>query len=159
MRIMNYSDRIDFIKSKRIQNIIRDTASLDDVFAIFEAEDPSASAADLSAIFLVEYRILPTDYLFRTIPTCIYDSGQPLDKITVQEGVTELAVAAFDFATIKELYLPKSLRRLARACMPGGSTKIYYAGTTDDFEAIEKQLDWNPGDLPIICIDGILKYI
>lgn len=152
-----HPDRVlNFIQSKKVREAIKETNSLDKVYSMFQTEYFEYDTPSLSATFTIEYKILPTDYLFESIPSFMFDDYQHFDKITVQEGVRTIKHHAFYYTDIGELYLPKSLEYIDRLAVSDRCGKIYYAGSAEEFDNIEKADNWSQDTITIYCTDRIL---
>lgn len=153
---MHPDSLVEFVQSEKVRKAIKETNSLDEVYSIFQTEYSERDNPSLSATLVIEYKILPTDYLFESIPSFMFDDYQHFDEIRVQEGVKTIKHHAFDYTDIGELYLPKSLEYIETLAMPARYGKIYYAGTAKEFNGIEKADIWTFGPIVIQCTDEVL---
>lgn len=156
---MHPDNLIEFVQSKKVREAIRETNTLDEVYSIFQTEYSEYNNPSLSATLMIEYKILPTDYLFESIPSFMFDDYRHFDEITVQNGVKTIKHHAFDYTDIGELYLPKSLEYIGTLAMPARYGKIHYAGTAAEFDKIEKADTWRFDTIAIHCTDKILINI
>ncbi len=121
-----------------------------------------------------------------SIGSSAFDGCKGLTSVTIPDGVTSIELGAFYQCTgLTSIIIPDSVASIGGGAFDGckgltsvtlpasiteidgyafsGCTKlteIHYNGTTEQWEAISKDADWNAGidDYTICCTDGEIRY-
>ena len=87
-----------------------------------------------------------------------FDGCSALTAVTVPDRVTEINKGAFyGCSSLADVYLPEGITRIGESAFDScrGLETIYFAGTRAQWEAIEKETDWDAytGDYAVVCAD------
>ena len=87
---------------------------------------------------------------------------ESLTQITLPESLTHLDAYAFAYCTnLETVYLEKGITKLNIRVFAGCTNlkSIYYNGTVEDWNAVEKDEEWDLGssDYIVYCIDGNIE--
>lgn len=128
----------------------------------FYYENFSLDQISLLTSTMLSAGINPLNYM-KTVPQGFLGSSFNESSFTVPEGVEYINSTAFHNTTgLKEINLPKSLKVIRAEAFSNSPDLclINYSGTREEWEAIEKALDWNdpPYITTVKCIDGELHY-
>ena len=87
-----------------------------------------------------------------------FDGCSALTAVTVPDRVTEINKGAFyGCSSLADVYLPEGITRIGESAFDScrGLETIYFAGTRAQWEAIEKETDWDAytGNYAVVCAD------
>lgn len=84
-----------------------------------------------------------------------------LSEIVLPEGLKTIEYSAFGMCDFSEITLPAGIESLDQMIFSGCKKlgKVYFGGTLEEWEAVEKHADWCTGayfgsGLNVICTDG-----
>ncbi|MBR2350248.1 MAG: leucine-rich repeat domain-containing protein [Clostridia bacterium] len=84
--------------------------------------------------------VLPSD--IDTVYSRAFYINNEITKVTISDGVTEIGINAFSSCrNLEELVIPESVTTIKGGAI--GLCKIYYRGTEEQWNAIEKAGNWN----------------
>ena len=110
---------------------------------------------------------LETLYLPSTLTTLgddIFDACDSLRQVVIPEGVTVLSVSLFfNCKYLNSIALPSSIEKIDKSCFAYcvRLKNIYFLGTVEQWNNIEKIDGWNEGTkspITVTCSDGIVEY-
>lgn len=89
-----------------------------------------------------------------------FDACEWLEKVTLHENVESIVKYMFAGTAISELTIPSSVKYIEAGAFSGCQKlkNIYYVGTVEQWNAIEKDSDWNRGlgECTVSCTDGTI---
>ena len=103
--------------------------------------------------------IIPKDENVTTIEIYAFDTHTELKNIEIPDSVTLIKEQAFDGCVgLKTVTIGKGVKNISSFAFSGctGLTDIYYKGTKEEWDSIEKKSEWdfNSDNYKIHCTDG-----
>ena len=103
--------------------------------------------------------IIPKDENVTTIEIYAFDTHTELKNIEIPDSVTLIKEQAFDGCVgLKTVTIGKGVKNISSFAFSGctGLTDIYYKGTKEEWNSIEKKSEWdfNSDNYKIHCTDG-----